>query len=236
MPLMRWSSMVDVKQLVMIKGTKEGLVLQIDDSCSFDQAIDELSLKLKEGEPHQDNTNVHVIVQLGYRYLKDDQEKVMRHLLEEQYKFSIQDFQSKVMSKHDVQVWQEENEVKAISRTVRSGQTLSVKGDLLLIGTVNPGGVVKATGNIYIMGDLYGIAHAGSDGDERAIIVATFMKPSQLRIAHYISRAPDYETDGVYQECGYVDAEQEQIVIDVLRKIPKLRKELTVFERRIIDG
>lgn len=228
--------MIDIKQLVMIKGTKEGLVLQVDDSCSFNAAFKELSLKLKEGEPHRDHSNVSVIVKLGYRYLKDEQERQIRQLLEQDYKFSIEKIESDVISKNEVEAWQEENEIKAISRTVRSGQNLSVKGDLLLLGNVNPGGIVQATGNIYVMGNMLGIAHAGSNGNERAIIVATFMNPSQLRIANYISRAPDYETDGVYQECGYVDTEKDQIVIEKIQIIQDIRKELTVFERRIIDG
>lgn len=228
--------MVDMMQLVMIKGTKEGLVLQIDDSCSFNSAYEELLLKLKEGEPHQDNSNVSVVIKLGYRYLKKEQEKRIRALLEDEYNFSIHKIESKVISKNDVEAWQDENDIKAISRTVRSGQVLSVKGDLLLVGNVNPGGVIKATGNIYVMGNMLGIAHAGSEGNERAIIVSTFMHPSQLRIANFISRAPDYETEGVFHECGYIDSDKSQIVMDKLNIIPKIRKELTVFERRIIDG
>src|SRR5699024_10424628 len=92
--------------------------------------------------------------------------------------------------------------IKAFNRVVRSGQVLRVEGDLLLIGDVNPGGKVVATGDIYIMGNLRGIAHAGINGNRKAIIAASYMKPTQLRIADYISRAPDYETDGVYMECG----------------------------------
>lgn len=228
--------MVDIKQFVMIKGTNEGLVFQIDDTCSFDAAYEELSFKLKDGEPHRDHSDVSVIVKVGYRYLQREQEEKIRHLLETDFNFRIEKIESNVVSKDEVVAWQEENEVKAISRTVRSGQELAVKGDLLLVGNVNPGGIVKATGNIYVMGNMFGIAHAGSDGNERAIIVATFMNPSQLRIANYISRAPDYESDGVHQECGYVDNEKSKIVIDKLQNIPAIRKELTVFERRIIDG
>lgn len=228
--------MADNNQLIMIKGTKEGLVFKIDDSCSFGEAFNELTVKLKEGEPHRDYSKVSVIIKLGYRYLKEEEETAIRELLEKDYKFKIEKIYSNVVSKQDVAVWQEENAVKAISRTVRSGQVLSAKGDILLVGNVNPGGIVKASGNIYVMGNMLGIAHAGCEGDERAIIVATFMNPSQLRIASFISRSPDYETDGIYQECGYVDTKKNQIVIDKLQKLPEIRKELTVLERRIIDG
>src|SRR5699024_1940944 len=118
----------------------------------------------------------------------------------------------------------------------RSGQVLEVTGNLLLIGDVNPGGRVIATGNIYIMGQLNGIAHAGSEGDTQAVIVASYMKPNQLRIADYISRAPDYEPQGVYMECGFIDEEQDKIMIDRLQVLTQRRKSLSGFERRMLNG
>lgn len=233
---MRWKSVAQIKQLVIIKGTKKGLVLQIDDSCSFDDAFIELEMKLIDGHDQQTKENIPVTISLGYRYLKAEDERRIRQLLEGEYNFLIQKIKSDVVSKADVNKWREEHEVKSISQTVRSGQVLSVKGDLLLIGNVNPGGTLQATGNIYVMGNMHGIAHAGFNGDERAVVVATFMKPSQLRIANYISRSPDYETEDLVQKCGYIDHEEKQIVIDKLQVLPSIREELTVFERRIIDG
>src|SRR5699024_1142807 len=116
--------------------------------------------------------------------------------------------------KSEAKQWQDESEVKVLNRIVRSGQVLEVTGDLLLIGDVNPGGKVMTTGNIYVMGNLLGIAHAGTNGDRQAVIVASYMKPSQLRIADYISRAPDYESAGVYMECGLIDDAEDKIVIN----------------------
>ena len=62
------------------------------------------------------------------------------------------------------------------------------------------------------------------------------MNPTQLRISKYISRAPDYESEGVYMECGYLDIENEKIVIDRLQVLPYVRKELRGLERRIHNG
>ncbi|HLT55998.1 MAG TPA: septum site-determining protein MinC, partial [Bacillota bacterium] len=124
----------------------------------------------------------------------------------------------------------------AVRKIVRSGQVLEITGDLLLIGDVNPGGKVVSTGNVYILGNLYGIAHAGAAGDRKAIIAASYMKPTQLRIADYISRAPDYESDGVYMECGLIDEEQDKIVIDRIQVLSRNRREISGFERRILNG
>lgn len=228
--------MLDKRQIITIKGTKEGLTLFIDDQCSFDEILDELSKILAENNPRQDEPVVPVTVKLGDRYISDQQKEELSELIGNKNRFSIQSFDSNVVHRDEALTWKEDSEVKAINRIVRSGQVLELVGDLLLIGDVNPGGKVVTTGNIFIMGNLHGIAHAGSNGDRKAIIAASYMKPSQLRISDYISRAPDYESDGVYMECGLIDETQDKIIIDRLQVLSRKRNDLSGFERRMHNG
>lgn len=228
--------MLEKKQLIMIKGTREGLSLFIDESSSFDNAINELKDKIITSRPKVDEPIVSVKVKLGNRYLNEAQKDQLRKIIGGENRFTIDSIESEVVRREDARRWQEDSEVKTINRVVRSGQVIEVHGDLLLIGDVNPGGKVVSTGNIYILGSLYGIAHAGMDGDKNAFIAASYMKPSQLRIADYISRAPDYESTGVYMECGLIDEEQDKIVIDRLQILSHKRKELSGFERRMQNG
>lgn len=228
--------MLDRKQMITIKGTKHGLTLFVDDRCSFSEAIAELEGKLTEINPKPDEPVVSVIVKLGNRYIDDKQRAELKRLIGEKNRFSIEAFDSDVVRRKEALTWKEDSEVKAINRIVRSGQVLEVTGDLLLIGDVNPGGRVVSTGNIFVMGSLRGVAHAGSKGDRNAVIAAAYMKPSQLRIADYISRAPDYEADGVYMECGLIDEDQDKIVIDRLQVLSQKRKDLSGFERRMYNG
>lgn len=88
-----------------------------------------------------------------------------------------------------------------------------------------------AGGNIFIMGALKGIAHAGCLGNKQAIIAACVMKPSQLRISDCINRAPDHypEEEPREMECAYID-ENNQIVVDRLQALMHLRPELTRLE------
>lgn len=74
--------------------------------------------------------------------------------------------------------------------TLRSGQELTVEGNIVLLGHVHPGATIKASGSIFIIGSLSGVAHAGYLGDEAAIILAYRMQPSQLRIADATARSP----------------------------------------------
>ncbi|MBM7597813.1 septum site-determining protein MinC [Virgibacillus halotolerans] len=228
--------MLEKKQLIIIKGTREGLTLFIDESCSFEEAVIELKDKIIASRPKRDEPLVSVKVKLGNRYLDEAQKDQIGKIIGGENRFIIHSIQSDVVRREDALRWQEDSEVKTINRIVRSGQVIEVNGDLLLVGDVNPGGKVSSTGNIYIMGSLQGIAHAGSDGDRDAFIAASYMNPSQLRIADYISRAPDYESDGVYMECGLIDETQDKIIIDRLQALPHKRKELSGFERRMQNG
>lgn len=74
---------------------------------------------------------------------------------------------------------------------LRSGQTVSHKGHLVIIGDVNPGAEVMAEGDVTVWGALRGIAHAGIGGNTDAEIRALKMQPIQIRIAHAIARSPD---------------------------------------------
>lgn len=80
-----------------------------------------------------------------------------------------------------------------VQRTVRSGQKVFYPGNVVVLGDVNPGGEIVAGGNIIIVGTCRGIAHAGALGEEKAVVAALRLEPSQLRIASHITRAPDGE-------------------------------------------
>jgi len=78
-----------------------------------------------------------------------------------------------------------------VQRTLRSGQVITYPGHVVIMGDVNPGAEVRAGGSIVVLGSLRGTVHAGAWGDEKAVVIAFRLKPTQLRIAHLISRSPD---------------------------------------------
>lgn len=81
-----------------------------------------------------------------------------------------------------------------VTKTMRSGQEVRHQGDVIILGDVNPGAVVIASGHIVVMGALRGVAHAGCTGNTEAIVAAAKLRPMQLRIAHIIGRSPDEDT------------------------------------------
>jgi septum site-determining protein MinC len=73
------------------------------------------------------------------------------------------------------------------STTLRGGQTLHHTGNIVVVGDVNPGAELVATGDILVFGRLAGIAHAGAQGNAEARIYAIDLAATQLRIATFIA-------------------------------------------------
>jgi len=79
-----------------------------------------------------------------------------------------------------------------IHRTLRSGYSLHHQGHVVVIGDVNPGAEIIASGSVVVWGRLRGMVQAGSEGDEKAIVCALDLSPTQLRIAGKIAITPKH--------------------------------------------
>ena len=75
--------------------------------------------------------------------------------------------------------------------TLRGGQVLTHDGNIVVVGDVNPGAELIATGDVLVFGRLAGIAHAGAQGDVNARIYALDLAATQLRIATFIAADAD---------------------------------------------
>ncbi len=74
-----------------------------------------------------------------------------------------------------------------LNRSLRSGQRVEHDGDVILIGHVNDGAEVMASGNICVWGRLKGVAHAGLDGEEDRTVIAGQFEARQVRIGGKVS-------------------------------------------------
>lgn len=91
-----------------------------------------------------------------------------------------------------------------VETTLRSGADIQHNGTVVVLGDVNPGGTITAEGDILVWGRLRGLAHAGSKGNTRCLIMALQMEPTQLRIADFVARAPESTLTDYYPEVAYV--------------------------------
>ncbi len=102
-------------------------------------------------------------------------------------------------TQHLLKSTREELPTVMIERTLRSGQSVHYDGNVVILGDVNPGAQITATGDVVVMGVLRGTVHAGASGDEEASVIAFRLQPTQLRIAGFISRSPDEDSSSPQQ-------------------------------------
>ncbi|MCD8509108.1 MAG: septum site-determining protein MinC [Bacillus sp. (in: Bacteria)] len=218
------------KQNVLIKGTKDGLTFFLNDQCTFDSLIEELQDKLSE-RPVSLTTDpgyVKVKVVAGKRYLENSHLDKLEKTLFEFIKGVIITVESDVVTKAEAEEMRKSLEVTRLVKVVRSGQVLEVTGDLLLLGDVNPGATIKATGNIFVMGKLQGMAHAGADGNIKAVICASSLAPTQLRIADIIRQSSTEEmaTPRV-MGCAYIGENAREMMLESIQKLVNIRPDVS---------
>lgn len=90
-------------------------------------------------------------------------------------------------SEHD---YVDGEEALLIHKTLRSGSRVNFDGHVVIMGDVNPGAEIIAGGNILVWGKLRGMAHAGAGGDEKSVVCALALSPTQLRISDKIAVSP----------------------------------------------
>lgn len=212
--------MTAVKHHVTIKGVKDGLVFLLDDTCEFDEVMKELQHKLEK--THQKILTgpiIHVYIKLGTRQASEEDKERIRSVIGQKGNLLIQSIESTVEDPDLVLTHM--TDVKLLKGMVRSGQTLTEEGNILFLGDINPGGTIVSSGSIYIMGSLRGMAHAGVDGDETAVIAASYLRPTQLRIASIISRPPDeWGINEAFMEYAYI--KEGRMEIDKIHQLHKL--------------
>ena len=94
-----------------------------------------------------------------------------------------------------------------LQMTVRSGIEIRHAGTIIVLGDINPGGIVIADGDILVWGRLRGIAHSGANGNSQCLIMSLQMQPTQLRIADYVARAPQTQPTQFHPEIAHVTPE-----------------------------
>lgn len=110
--------------------------------------------------------------------------------------------------------------VRYARRTFRSGMSLHHPGHLTIMGDINAGAEVTATGDILVFGAVRGVVHAGAQGDAEAIIAALVLTPTQLRIGPIYGRpmvphpasAPGAPTPGDGPCIAHIDGGEIAIV------------------------
>ena len=98
-----------------------------------------------------------------------------------------------------------------LNQTLRSGQTVTSDGNIVVVGDANPGSEIIARGDVTVWGVLGGIAHAGSKGNANACIRALKMNAIQLRIANFYARRVNTENIPFVQKSASFVPEEARV-------------------------
>ena len=218
-----------LKNLVNIKGKNKGLVLYLDDQCAYTDLLAEL--KAKVSDPALDS-DTEVTVHLNKRYCTDSQIKELSEVVSTNPHLKVVATTSDILTVEESDQMIQERQSETYVGIVRSGQVIKANGDLVVIGDVNPNGRVEAGGSVYVLGRLKGAAHAGTKGNRDAVIAASWLEATQLKIADELETMTDELSSLSEQpemECAYLHT-NGTIIIDRLQELRFIRPQISTFK------
>lgn len=217
------------KELVSIKGTRDGLVILYDPSREFEDIKLNLKHKIESARGFFKGAKVNIYngPRPVTRHQKAELENICRHyglipsndiqwppaliphkpqnqIISQEIVTNIDTDAPSIKTKADIP-----GEPALLThKTLRSGQVITHSGHVIVFGNVHSGAEIVASGNIVIVGDCTGTVHAGAGGNKNATVTALRLNPIQLRIAGV--KAPNKETGRTaFPQCARLNAANE---------------------------
>ncbi|AQU79065.1 MULTISPECIES: septum site-determining protein MinC [Planococcus] len=218
-----------LKNLVTIKGKNKGLVLYLDDQCAYADLLVEVAAKVSD--PALDS-DTEVTVHLNKRYCTDSQIQELSKVVSTNPHLKVIATTSDILTVQESEQKILESQSETYVGIVRSGQVIKAEGDLVVIGDVNPNGRVEAGGSVYVLGRLKGAAHAGTKGNRDAVIAASWLEATQLKIHDELETMTDELSSLSEQpemECAYLHT-NGTIIIDRLQELRFIRPQISTFK------
>lgn len=181
---------------VSFKGNRDGISIHLNPLVDYQDLKQQLLGKLESARQFFLGAKV---IRIEGKELSEEEKNEIKEIIHVEYGMILaEEAEATLQSENEEKengVFEgiEEGCTKFIRATIRSGQRIIYKGNVVIVGDVNPGAEIIAEGNILVMGALRGLAHAGSSGNEKAFVAAYSLQPTQLRIADVIARSPDDE-------------------------------------------
>ena len=200
---------------ITLKGSRDGLRLILHPDAAWDEVLAALRKQLAQGNAFYQGARL--LIDVGAREITDAE---LHQLTEVMQEYGIAPealltaappaLEGIAESAAPVSTAEQPTPGLFVWRTVRSGQEIRHHGHVVVVGDVNAGAEIIASGSIIIWGRLRGVAHAGAYGDRRAQVCALELNPPILRIADQIARTPDNHRATQPEQASLVD---DQIVV-----------------------
>lgn len=204
-------------------------MLYLDDQCAYSELLTEL--KTKVSDPALDS-DTEVTVHLNKRYCTESQIQELSEVVATNPHLKVVGTTSDILKVEECEQKIIESQSETYVGIVRSGQVIKAEGDLVVIGDVNPNGRVEAGGSVYVLGRLKGAAHAGTKGNRDAVIAASWLEATQLKIHDELETMTDELSSLSEQpemECAYLH-KNGTIIIDRLQELRFIRPQISTFK------
>ena len=185
-----------MKSCIRISRTKEELKIAVNAAAEFDEVLEEFSAKLGYIKIYYDKDKIPIHI-IG-KALKENEQTAVRAILKQEIddKITFGDT-SEVLGLHAIKSTFESSvetsETKFIKGNLRSGQREEFSGSIAILGDLNYGAEVIAGENIIVTGKIRGMAHAGANGNKKAIITANSIEATQVRISNIVREITENE-------------------------------------------
>lgn len=201
---------------VVLKGHKEGYEFLLNDACAFADIRREIGeiLDRIQNETISRGDKLTFSLNTGNRLLDAGQREEIEKIFEEYPRFSIRRLESAVDSREKFAEFLDERTIHPCGEIIRNGQIREIRGDVMFCGSVHEGGILRATGSIFILGNVEGIIHAGSGNDSMAVIAGNVSHAQQVRIADLVQVVSDEDYEN-RQKLVYVNDLHALDVADV---------------------
>ncbi|WP_429970694.1 septum site-determining protein MinC [Fructilactobacillus sp. Tb1] len=179
---------------VVLKGNQNGFEIILNDSASFEDIKNEftdLINRLGQSKDYSAEKGMHFDIATGNRVFSVEQKQVLRDIVNKKENLVINQFVANVMSNDEAYHLRDENRVTIIEQTIRNGQNLKIKGDVLFLGKIHKGGELITNGNLFCMGQVEGIVQVGFPVDESKLAVGNFHNAQQVRLGEQIEIIAD---------------------------------------------
>lgn len=182
-----------MKDVVTLKVKRDRLKIYLDPEANFIEIKNSLLDKIIEMKNFVGD--VKTAIEFTDRDITDEEEDELLNIIKENsgmdvtYVFSNGETDPKMKAVFDSLKY--EGKVKFFKGILRSGNLLEYDGSIIVFGDINPGGIVKASDSVIVLGHLNGTVYAGTEKGKDAFIGAIHMNPIQLKIGDCIARNPN---------------------------------------------
>lgn len=178
------------RDLVSIKGTRNGLVIVLDPNREFEEIKNTLLSKMESARGFFKGAKFSLFQ--GHRDIPLQQKDELENICRQYGLVPNTVAQEPLRSDLTATVGRPHTAIRQsgagepallVRRSLRSGQRVSYPGHVVVLGDVHPGAEVVSGGSVMVMGSCRGVVHAGAEGDRTARVVALQLAPTVLSIA-----------------------------------------------------